>query len=196
MESCATPKTSPRWRKRNLFKEKAQRKRHCASTVTSREPVQETAAATSRPSENTAREDNQDQEDIRRQENADSGADVAESKVIMERLREWISVELERDNRKKVAVLLVQVCIQVGLRVKEASAIAGELVGKTERTVREWRQDFFRNQGCFSEYQRGKYVRPSIIDDEAARKDAVKFVRENAQKRGTKYDCWHVLPVG
>ena len=82
----------------------------------------------------------------------------------MARLREWISVELERDDRKKVAVLLVQVCIQVGLRVKEASAIAGELVGKTERTVREWRQDFFCNQGCFSEYQRGKYVCPSIID--------------------------------
>ena len=68
--------------------------------------------------------------------------------------------------------------------MKEASAIAGELVGKTERTVREWRQDFFCNQGCFSEYQRGKYVRPSIIDDEAARKDAVKFVRENAYKKG------------
>ena len=67
--------------------------------------------------------------------------------------------------------------------MKEASAIAGEMVGKTERTVREWRQEFFRNQGCFSEYQCGKHVRPSIIDNEAATKDAVKFVRENAHKK-------------
>ena len=104
--------------------------------------------------------------------------------VVTERLREWISVELERDDRTKVAVLLVQVCIQLGLRVKEASTAAGELVGKTERTVREWRQDFFRNEGSFREYQRGKHVRQSIIDDEAARKEAMKFVRENAYKKG------------
>ena len=36
MESCGTPKTSPRWRKRKLLKEEAEaarRKRHCKSPV-------------------------------------------------------------------------------------------------------------------------------------------------------------------
>ena len=42
----------------------------------------------------------------------------------------------------------------------------------------------FRNKGDFSKYQQGKHVRPSILDDEVARKEAVKFVRENAFKKG------------
>ena len=50
-------------------------------------------------------------------------------------LREWIQIELECCDRKKLAVLLVQVCIQLGVRVKEVSGIAGDLVGKTERMV-------------------------------------------------------------
>ena len=163
MESSATPKTSPRWRRRNLLKKKAetaQRKNHCTSPVgTTRESIQEPilAAAMSRPSEDTVQECDEDQEDVELQESdADDPChfpvvrcppglhpDVVDSEVVMERLREWISAELERDDQKKVAVLLFQVCIQLGLRVKEASSIAGELVGKTECTVREWRQDIF-----------------------------------------------------
>ena len=68
--------------------------------------------------------------------------------------------------------------------MKEASSIAGKLVGIPECTVRDWRQDFFCNSGSLSEYQRKRYISPSIIDDEAARKDAIKFIRENAYKKG------------
>ena len=71
------------------------------------------------------------------------------------------------------------------MRVKEGATIAGELVGKTERTVRDWRQYFIHNKGTFIEYQRGKHVQMSIIDDEAARKDAIRYVREMPTKRGS-----------
>ena len=47
---------------------------------------------------------------------------------------------------KNLAVLLIQLCTQVGLRVKEASALAGDLVGKTECTMRDWQQNFFHNE--------------------------------------------------
>lgn len=80
MKPCATPKTSPRWCKQSLLREKvgaAQRKHHCASMVTSHESVHETAEAVSRPSENTAREGKQDYEHNEQQENAGSGEDVA-----------------------------------------------------------------------------------------------------------------------
>ena len=85
---------------------------------------------------------------------------------------------------KKVAVLVTQVCVELDMKVKEAARISAEVVGKTERTVREWRQDYVRNHGQFSEYKRGKHKRSSILDDEAARKLAVRYVRENACKKG------------
>ena len=87
--------------------------------------------------------------------------------------------ELDRDAMKRLAVLLMQVCVELGVKVKEAARIS-EFVGKTERTVREWRQDY---DGQFSEYKKGKHRRSSILDDEDARMLAVRYVRENACKK-------------
>ena len=63
------------------------------------------------PSRDTADDGEQHKEDLEPQENTEGYADDCEA--ITESLREWISVELERDDRKKVAVLVVQVCIQL-----------------------------------------------------------------------------------
>lgn len=61
------------------------KKRHCVSSVgTSRESIQEAAAA-SRPSEDNVERD-ADQENVELQ---NSHADVVDSEVVMERLREW-----------------------------------------------------------------------------------------------------------
>ena len=41
-----------------------------------------------------------------------------------------------------------------------------------------------RNEGQFSDCKRGKHKLPSILDDEEAPRKAVKYVRENAYKKG------------
>lgn len=94
----------------------------------------------SRPSGDSAEQCKLDHKDLERQENIESKADMDE---IEERLCNLIHVELGRDDRKKLTVLLVQVCIRLELKW---------------HTVREWRQDFFRNPDSFSEYRRGNYV--------------------------------------
>ena len=75
--------------------------------------------------------------------------------------------------KKKLPVLLTQVCIEL-----EVAEIAAEVVGRTERTVREWRQDYHKNDGEFSKYLRGEHSRLSIVDDESARKRAVRYISE------------------
>lgn len=74
----------------------------------------------------------------------------AEPHKVTQFLREWITVELKRDDQKKVAVLIVQACVKLGVKM-EAATITGELVVKTEHTVRDWRQDFICKKGAFSE---------------------------------------------
>ena len=52
--------------------------------------------------------------------------------VVVANLYDCVQFELEWNDRKKLAVLLVQVCIELDLRGKEASDTTTELVGKSK----------------------------------------------------------------
>ena len=43
---------------------------------------------------------------------------------------------------------------------------------------------YIRNGGQFSEYHRGKYRTPSILDDESVHEKTVRYMRDNACKKG------------
>ena len=68
---------------------------------------------------------------------------------------------------------LVCVAVEVGLNL-----------GVSDKTIRIWRQDFVSNGGQFSEYQRGKYERYIIIDDEEYKEMALTWVRLNSSVKG------------
>ena len=72
----------------------------------------------------------------------------------------------------------------VNLGIMDASRSAAEIVGRSARTIWDWRTDFIEQGGEFSPYLRGKYARPSLISQEDVRSKASKWARSNACVRG------------
>ena len=174
-------KTFPRWRKHERMRarvEIARKKHHLEPSESS--TVKSTVESTATGSIGTIAFPLDLESEL---DSSDDGEEILEASA-MPNLREWINSKLDRDTKKQLSVPLTRVCIELSLKVKEAVEIAAEVVGRTEHTVREWRQDYLKNDGEFSEYLRGKHSRLSIVDDESARKRAVRHVRENACKKG------------
>ena len=73
---------------------------------------------------------------------------------------EWVS-QLDRDDRFSLGLFL---CSQMTrhLEIKEtrAAELAGLMIGKSDKTIREWRKQFYENDGVhvIPESQQGKYV--------------------------------------
>lgn len=57
--------------------------------------------------------------------------------------------------------------------------------GFSERSVRAYRKEFFENGLKFEESRQGKHERLLILSDENLRRDATKWVRENAFRKGS-----------
>lgn len=69
--------------------------------------------------------------------------------------------------------------------VTEASEIIGKVVGRSDRTVREWRAVFTDNCGEFPNTLQGKYQHDGVLwQNEDLNKAAVKYVRENSVVKG------------
>ena len=108
MEPGSTPKTSPtcRWQKRKLLKEKAEaarKKCHCTSSAgssaSSADTLQETTATFSGGTAKVLDFGNQDErQGVEGQESKDSKFEFGCSEAMMENLREWINVELKRND--------------------------------------------------------------------------------------------------
>ena len=47
--------------------------------------------------------------------------------------------------------------------VSKAADLIASMIGKTERTVRDWKYSFIANDGSFPESQQGKYRRQGIL---------------------------------
>ena len=57
----------------------------------------------------------------------------------------------------------------VGLNIGDSSKLAAQIVGRSARTVNEWRRNFIENEGEFPPDMRGKYARVSIMTHEDCR---------------------------
>ena len=61
-----------------------------------------------------------------------------------------------------------------------AAQLIAELIGKSDRTVRDWRATFLANSGSFPETLQGRYQRTGILwQNEELNKKASTFVRAN-----------------
>ena len=68
-----------------------------------------------------------------------------------------------------------------GTKVAE---IAGIMVGRSDRTVREWRKQCLE-EGKVPESKQGKYQRSGVLwSDESLNKKAKQYIRENACVKG------------
>ena len=78
-------------------------------------------------------------------------------------------------------------------KVDNASKCVCELVGVNEQTIRRRRVDFHRKGGEFSPFRRGCYPRYQLLEDEAVKKRVVKYIRENAVKKGQHFTAYKFL---
>ena len=72
-----------------------------------------------------------------------------------------------------------------GVPQTTAAALISSLIGKSERTVREWKYDFLSNGGQFSDTEQGKYRREGVIrQNEELNEAASDYVHKNAVVKG------------
>ena len=73
----------------------------------------------------------------------------------------------------------------LSFKLTDAAELIGRFIGRSDRTVREWRVTFNSNRGTFPDTLQGKYQRDGILwQNEDLNKRAVKYVRENTVVRG------------
>ena len=98
---------------------------------------------------------------------------------------DWIS-HLDKDDRVSLGIFLCfQLTKQLDIGDTKAAELSGIMIGKSDRTVREWRTQFFVNNGEIPESKQGKYQRSGILwTSEDLNRKATRFIRENANVKG------------
>ena len=95
------------------------------------------------------------------------------------------SILVPRETLKVLAVMMTDCFMtRFGLTTVAAAKESGMLFDVNEKTVRNWRNEFYNNNGSFHESKRGKHIRPFVLDDEECRSKAAQWVRSNASVKG------------
>ena len=113
------------------------------------------------------------------------GETATEDELIHGHAKDWIS-SLDRDDVMSLSLVLHHLIVNIlGLQLTFAAKVIGDLIGKSDRTVREWRGTFLCNDGSFPGSLQGKYQRTGVLEqNEELNKHARKYVRENANVKG------------
>ena len=104
---------------------------------------------------------------------------------LQEHIEEWTST-LSKDDLMSLAMTLHYslVCVS-GVSQTDAAQCIASLISKNERTVREWRYIFFKNEGNFPDNQQGKYRRQGVLwKNEELNEAASDYFRANAVVKG------------
>ena len=108
-----------------------------------------------------------------------------EKALAAQHIEEWVSV-LSRDDLMSLSLTLHHVLVNIyGVTKRNAAEMIGNLIGKNERTVREWRKSFNDNGGSFPDSEQGHYRRQGVLwQDEELCEAACDYVRRNAVVKG------------
>ena len=86
-----------------------------------------------------------------------------EKALAAQHVEEWVSV-LSRDDLMSLSLTLHHVLVNIyGVTKRNAAEMIGNLIGKNERTVREWRKFFNDNGGSFPDSEQGHYRRQGVF---------------------------------
>lgn len=108
-----------------------------------------------------------------------------EEEMMKLHIQDWIAA-MSRDDIMSLSITLhyMLVTLHGVMPMKAADSIAS-LVGKTERTVREWRYMFFSSNGEFPDSEQGKYQRQGVLSQNEELNEAARdYVRANAVVKG------------
>jgi transposase len=103
-----------------------------------------------------------------------------------ERTLERVLHLLPLNDQKAVAVKTCLTLQRYGMKLEESASYAASVTGYSERTVREWRNDFFMNEGVhFTASKRGKHSKVETpFDDPVLCKQAKEWVAAHAVVKG------------
>lgn len=97
----------------------------------------------------------------------------------------WV-LQLDRDDRLSLGIFLAfQLRKQLDKGETEAAELAGLMIGKSDRTVRQWIKDFVENDYQVPDSQQGHYQRTGVLwHDEELNKKATEYVRSHNVVKG------------
>ena len=126
--------------------------------------------------------DYESEEDVTYDPNTDQ---LDEEQAIHVHAKEWVQC-LHRDDVMSLTLLLHHLLVsRMHIQVSNASKLNGEMVEKSDRTVREWKATFLTNGNSFPDTLQGKYQRRGVLWNDEKLNDSVrKYVRENANIKG------------
>ena len=104
---------------------------------------------------------------------------------LLNHVQDWTSSLSRDDLMSLVMTLQLALVHESGLTNTDAANVIASLVGRSERTVREWKYIFFKNNGNFPDSKQGKYQRDGILWQNEELNDAASdYVRNNAVVKG------------
>ena len=98
---------------------------------------------------------------------------------------EWVE-SLSRNDLLSLSVLLWYLLVGIlSFKLTDAAEMIGKVLGRSDRTIREWRVTFNANKGTFPDTMQGKYKRDGVLwHSEELNKIATRYVRENTVVKG------------
>ena len=98
---------------------------------------------------------------------------------------DWVSHHDREDCVSLSLFLCFQLTKHLALGETKAAELSGAMIGKSNKTIREWRKQFFENDGTITEAQQGRYERSGIVwSSEELNRKATVFIRANASVKG------------
>ena len=150
------------------------------STVSTSEPAVTDSQPTTDPSDSTSGPSNTgvDMRD-------DDSQPRTQQEIMEEFAEEWL-MSLDHDDKKSLSMFL---CFNLGrqfsMKDTEAAVLVAQMVGKSDRTIRQWRSDLVGNDGEMPESQQGKYQREGVLwHNEELNKVAREYVHNNSSIKG------------
>ena len=113
------------------------------------------------------------------------GEEFDEESSILTYAQEWVE-SLSRDDLLSLSILLWYLLVGIlQFQLTEAAKLIGRVLGKSDRTIREWKAVFRDNDGSFPDTLQGKYQREGVLwHNEELNEIATKYVRENTVVKG------------
>ena len=98
---------------------------------------------------------------------------------------EWV-LQLDHDDKVSLGLFLAfQLSRHLGLGKTKSAELAGIMIGRSDKVIREWRAYFLNNDGEIPESKHGKYQRSGVVwCNEELNKKATRHIRCNNMVKG------------
>ena len=106
--------------------------------------------------------------------------------AIAEYASEWVE-SLNLDDLQSLSIFLWNLLLNVleYQLLTDAAQVIAQVIGRCNRTVRQWRKVFVINNGSFPDSLQGKYQREGVLwQNEELNRLATNYVRENSFTKG------------